>query len=429
VVVSVLVGLIPSQATVSAATGGCPEGMSELDCKAILNGWQNWIPESGGGGCSTTSEDGSGVQDLSGANNAEKIWNFFIGQGLTPIATAGIMGNFSQEDSGFDPARKQANTRRAIPDNGDGKTGFGIAQWTSQGRQAGLFAKLREANLGQYYGAGWGHPEKDKEIPAADIDSMLTIELNYAWDGDSTKIKDIAQQLNAATSVTGDNGSTVLFHRLFERSRDNASQIKERVRDAGAWLKEFGNTSADSCAGELGGVSSVADAIAWADRFYNDTQQTYHSGGNKLDGPRSASITELYHMVDNGRTCWGGAADCSQCTALSGWFVTQMTDYPYGGGDGGEVVGNMAAKGVPTGKEPRPFSIFSYDTGSFGHTGLVLGTLGNGTVITLENNWPTGTLSVRQYNIKAEYPGATFAYVGDKLKVAGVDTSQSGGTQ
>jgi surface antigen len=387
----------------------------------------------------TAQQCGSDTGASGGAtNNAEYIWNFFGGNGLTPVAIAGIMGNFNQEDgnyfvkadSAFDPARKQSNTTRAIPDNGDGKTGYGIAQWTYQDRQAGLFAKMREAGLQQYYGAGWGHPEKDMDPTNAEgMRKLLAVELSYAWEGDTTKIKDIADQLNATTTVTGDNGSTVLFHQLFERSRDKASGIQERVNDAVRFLQQFGDTGTNSCAGELGGVSGIADAIAWADRFYSETQQTYHPGGNKLDGPRSTAITELYHIVDNGKTCWGGAADCSQCTALSGWFVTQMTDYPYGGGNGEAVVGNMKAKGVPTGDEPRPFSIFSYDTGTFGHTGLVLGTLGNGEVITLENNWPTGILSVRQYNIKAEYPHATFAYVGDKLKVPGIDTSQSGGTQ
>jgi hypothetical protein len=386
---------------------------------------------------STTQQCGdSSAATVSGSTNAEKIWNFFAGKGLKPVAIAGIMGNFHQEDSAFDPAEKQNYSTQAIPDGGDGHTGFGIAQWTSQDRQAGLFAKLRDANLGQYYGAGWGHPEKDKDIPPADIDSMLSIELNYAWDGDTTKISDIASQLNAATTTDGDSGSTVLFHRLYERSGDSASQIQQRVRDAGKFLQQFGGTSSttgttssDSCAGALGGVSIMDDAIPWAMQFVSDTAAAYHPGGHTLNQQHiDSSMTGLYVTNDgavSGGSCWGGTY-CGQCTALSGWFVTKMTGYTYGGGNGGEVVGNLKAKGVPTGTEPRPFSVFSYATSSSaGHTGVVLGTLGSGTVITIENNWPgSGMLVIRKYNIKAEHPDATFAYVGDKLKVSGLSGGQ-----
>jgi hypothetical protein len=415
---------MPIQPLVHADVKGCGAGWSQLDCAAILGPWENWIPESGGAGgeCSTSS-----TTETKGANNAETVWNTLSQKGLKPIAIAGIMGNFSQETYGtFDPAVKQNSTTRAIPDNGDGKTGFGIAQWTTAERQAGLFAKLREANLGQYYGAGWGHPEKDKEIPADDIYNMLTIELDYAWDGDSSKISDFTDQLNATTTVAGNNGSTVLFHRLFERSGDDASGIKERINDAAKFLEQFGGTSPGSCAGELGGVSTMEDAIAWANRFNEDTAAKYHNAppavataipNPKTETTGSGAILSLAtHPDSSSFICWG-AYGCDECTTLSGWFVTNMTNYTYQGGNGGDVVGNLGASGVPTGKEPRPLSVFSYSTGdSAGHTGVVLGVLEDGSVITLENNWPSDTLSVRKYNIKQDHPDATFAYVADKLK-------------
>lgn len=362
---------------------------------------------------------------LTGSNNAEKVWNFFASKGLKPIAIAGIMGNFSQEDSTFDPANKQNGGRQAIPDSGDGHTGFGIAQWTQIDRQAALFAKIREAGLQQYYGAGWGHPEVDKDIPAADIDKLLQVELTYAWEGDTqTKIKDIANQLNATTSVSGDNGSTILFHKLFEGSKDNASQVEERVNDASKWLEKYGQNSGGSCAGVLGGVKTMDDAIPWAMKFVEDTRAKYNPAGHSLNQQRSDTMIKLYFTDDSpvsGGSCWGGTY-CGQCTALSGWFVTEMTGYTYYSGAGGEVVGKLEAKGVPTGNEPRPFSIFSYATGKNGHTGVVLGTLANGNVITIENNYPDkGVLIVQQYDIKAAHPDVKFAYVGDKLKVSGVN--------
>lgn len=375
---------------------------------------------------------GSASATVSGSNNAEMIWNYLTGtRQLTPIAAAGIMGNFSQE-SGLDPAIKQNKTTRAIPDGGDGKTGFGLAQWTTPPqRQAGLFTKMREAGLQQYYGAGWGNPEKDKDMPIEDIKKLITIELDYAWEGDTTKIKDIAEQLKAAPSEKGDNGSTVLFHKLFERSADGAAQIQQRVTDASGFLQKYGGTTGTtSCAGELGGVTKTEDAIPWAMKFIEDTKAKYDGAApataTQLPNPKttpngSGSIMNLATFPESTSfICWG-AYGCDECVTLSGWFVTNMTGYTFGGGNGGDVVGNLKAKGVSTGSDPRPFSVFSYDTGSFGHTGVVLGVLGDGTAITLEDNWVSNTVSIRQYDIKKSYPNATFAYVADKLKVTGID--------
>lgn len=376
--------------------------------------------------CDVPSNDSCSTTNISGSSNEEKVWNFLAGKQLKPVAIAGIMGNFFQENSYFDPARKQSDTMRAIPDKGDDKTGYGIAQWTSAGRQELLFTQIRNANLQQYYGAGWGSAEKDKDIPVADMDKLLSVELEFAWSGDTTKIKDIATQLNAAVSVKGNDGSAVLFHKLYERSGDDASQIQERVKSAGDMLDKYAGTgtlSSGSCStGQLGGVNKMDDALPWAMKFIEDTKIEYK-------GAPKATATLLKNQSNNGKIlsiatfpeagsefpCWG-AFGCDECTTLSGWFVTKMTGYTYGGGNGGDVVDNLKTKGVPMGYTPKPFSIFSYDTGKFGHTGLVLGVEGDGTVITLENNWPTNTLSVRKYNIKGDYPNVKFAYVNNKLK-------------
>ncbi len=364
------------------------------------------------------------------SNNAQAVWDFFNGKGLSPVAIAGIMGNFQQE-SGFDPAIKQNHSTNAIPDGGDGVTGFGIAQWTSQNRQAELFAKIREAGLGKYYGAGYGQPDTNKDtIPREDIAKLLDIELNYAWEGDATKIQDIADQLNAATQVGGDDGSTVLFHKLYERSADNAAQIAERVNSATDYISIFGDGGSEACkSGELGGVSNTEDAMAWAMKFVEDTRSKYNPGGHTLNNKENpdGSIS-VWYTNDNpvsGGSCWGGTY-CGQCTALSGWFVSNMTDYTYGNGNGRDVVRNLGNKGVETGTEPRPFSVFSTGSigGSAGHTGVVLGVISDTEVIALENNNGAHVLKIFQYDIKKRYPDVTFAYVGDKLKIpelAGAD--------
>ncbi len=120
----------------------------------------------GGGGC-------SGGGTVAGNCNEDKVWNFFIGKGLSQVATAGIMGNF-QAESHFEPRLVQYGGRNykgqvsvqgqpsSLADylNADGTTGYGIAQWTAIGRQTGLHnyatsKKTIDGNLTTQLGWAW----------------------------------------------------------------------------------------------------------------------------------------------------------------------------------------------------------------------------------------------------------------------------------
>lgn len=102
-------------------------------------------------------------------------------------------------------------------------------------------------------------------------------------------------------------------------------------------------------------------------------------GANK-NGSSLAAVTDgLWGLGEygNGRG-WNGCAGggFSNCTAFSAFFLNKFTQTYVGGatGDGGEVVDNLAAKGVPTGTEPRAWAVFSWAAaGKSGHTGVVLG--------------------------------------------------------
>lgn len=63
---------------------------------------------------------------IAGNNNVEKAWNFYISQGFSKEATAGILGNYMRE-SRMNPS---------IIERGN-NIGFGIAQW-SFGRRINL---------------------------------------------------------------------------------------------------------------------------------------------------------------------------------------------------------------------------------------------------------------------------------------------------
>jgi len=123
--------------------------------------------------------------EMVGENNKERIWNYLRSEyNLSNEMIAMIMGNINKETVLFDPMAKQNNVTYAIPKNGDGLTGFGLAQWTFPSRQKELFKKIDEAGLGKYYGAGYGSPEANKNIPQEDIDLMMKIQLDHIMVGE-----------------------------------------------------------------------------------------------------------------------------------------------------------------------------------------------------------------------------------------------------
>lgn len=403
----------PCGKTIPQTQCPCSPDTSALDCASIIENWTSWLPNDG---VATTDVAACGDSSVSGSSNEAIIWNYLSSKGLTAVAVAGIMGNMHQENSPFDPARKQNDSLEAAStDPNLSGAAFGIFQW-DKGRRVMVMQALDAAGLSKYYGAGYGQADIDQQkIPSDDMSKLLSTELEFAWSGDSTKISDLASQLNAATSVEGPNGSAELFNSLYERSGDDAAQVQQRVNDAKTYLSKYGGTSG-GC-GALGGVAAVSDALAWAQKFVSDAESVGGASVTPIN-LKSADQIDVARIGATASTCWG--TSCDQCTAVSAWFVNTMTDYTYGHGNGGEVVANLENLGVRGGNTPEPFSIFSTNDNSDsadGHTGLVLGVLSNGDVITLENNVDgNGLLRVHQYNIKQAYPDVRFAYVGDKLK-------------
>ena len=111
---------------------------------------------------------------LTGATNEEKIWNFLKGKGLNDYGTAGLMGNLFAE-SGLDPQNLENLCERRLKEAGKayctdkaytaavdagqigreeflhplpGKQyGYGLAQWTSPGRKAGLYDLVKSKGV------------------------------------------------------------------------------------------------------------------------------------------------------------------------------------------------------------------------------------------------------------------------------------------
>jgi hypothetical protein len=77
-----------------------------------------------------------GSTQLSGKGNAEKVWNFFIGLGLSNYQVAGIMGNLEIE-SNFEPTAMYPSTHGTDPTV---DVAWGLGQWT-EGKVVGIQQK------------------------------------------------------------------------------------------------------------------------------------------------------------------------------------------------------------------------------------------------------------------------------------------------
>ena len=193
-------------------------------------------------------------------------------------------------------------------------------------------------------------------------------------------------------------------------------------------------------------VTTADQALIYLQQFIIDTNTLYNKNykvpqsaeiGKNTGTPGGHSIGSINQTVlqdwasrgllqttDRLGGCWG-AADCGQCTALSGWFTTMLTDYEYNGGNGGVVVSNLLIKNpeLTSSQTPTPFSVFSEDGSShYGHTGVVLGELGDGSYLTIENNLYNGNVGIRRRdNFAAKH--AVFVDLSDKLKLEHLGTS------
>ncbi len=175
---------------------------------------------------STCSCSGSGPSTLTGSDNKEKIFNYFLGKGLSPVQAAGIDGNFGQE-SGWNPS----------------SPGGYLAQWTGSRLTAlqAFASKEGEAvtNLGVQLdyiwadltnapGAGGDYSEVLKHVKAA------------------TTIEDATTQFMGTASAGGDiNG--------YENPGD--PQLSNRIDYANQILHAYGSSAGGAGAGSpCGGV-------------------------------------------------------------------------------------------------------------------------------------------------------------------------------
>jgi hypothetical protein len=158
-----------------------------------------------------------GTIELSGDSNAAQAYNYLVGQGLAPQQAAGVVANLTAE-SGVIPNRKQGAGMQTITSFSEvtPNVGYGIAQWTSPGRQQ-----------------NWGKFAEEKKMDAL----SLELELMYLWHELETTPDYGLEQLKAAPDL---RQATWIFLAFFERPGTvvDAGKAADPVQPTGGGAKE-----------------------------------------------------------------------------------------------------------------------------------------------------------------------------------------------
>jgi hypothetical protein len=202
---------------VLTAMGGWPQTLLPFDAARQNVALYNTLPQTG---CAQSPQTTS----VAGASNPERGFNYFIAQGLTPVQSAGIIGNLVEE-SHMNPEIHEGGA--LSPPYPIADQGFGIAQWTPANRQQGLVAFADSRNQ-----------------PVTD----LIVQLDYIW-YEMTNLPVWSDTLPAIKATTTVEDAAFVFHRDYEVSADTIDMIQQRVISGQNILDRFGqnpNTSSST---------------------------------------------------------------------------------------------------------------------------------------------------------------------------------------
>ncbi len=210
---------------------------------------------------------------LTGADNREKAFNYFIAKGLNSEQSAAIIGNLKQE-SGINPTSKQSP--------GEGR---GIAQWNQPADQpegtGGRWGNLNKFAKGlsldplelstqldfvMYELTGHYQPAYTKFLS---VDSAYSGSPAYAGDvASAINAEKAAGTLSPSNTLTEDQllstaWATVVFEEEYERA--GKPNMSNRISYAIATLKEFGGSSSTQQTSSSNGCSNNCDLGANTD--------------------------------------------------------------------------------------------------------------------------------------------------------------------
>ena len=171
--------------------------------------------------------------------NAQAVWTYLKGKGLSDEAVSGVMGNMERE-SNFDPA---------LIEKGYPYQGHGLIQW-SYGRKDNL---LKQATL---KGVSW---------------TDLNFQLNFLWEESLSPESYYGKQLQREGFYENKSPSrcAYLFHKIVERSSDSYQSIlNTRCKSAKKWYDKLKGTykltDSTGCAtGSIEGDPNFGNTDAW----------------------------------------------------------------------------------------------------------------------------------------------------------------------
>lgn len=211
---------------------------------------------------------------LVGGDNAEKIFNFFVGKGLQPFQAAGIIGNMMAE-SGVEPMRLQGTT-------GDTTTpadqvpagtslGWGLVQWTPAHK---MINPVRDA----------GKDPND-----------LGIQIDFLWEqlegGGPIPEKAAGDKLKATTNA---REAAEVFASQYERHAGPPQPVRGDFAES--VLAQFGSNTGGSASGGTnacggGGNGQVVGGYSLpVDRSFYDSNPEWFSKPHHADGGAASDI-------------------------------------------------------------------------------------------------------------------------------------------
>jgi hypothetical protein len=210
--------------------GATPSG----DLQSILDGTAYYNPSSS----NSTSSCGSGTITLSGNDNIQETFNYFVSQGLTAIQSAGIVGNLLLESEGtMNPEIVEGGSTQADPSNlTTDVQGYGIAQWTPGDK---IISLAQEYNI---------------TTPVNQLATQLQILWDYISSGGSSSIVAGLKALSTTTDTT------TYFQDNLEKPNSLTASINERINYANGVLKKYGGLSVGGGSANVpGGCQSSVD--------------------------------------------------------------------------------------------------------------------------------------------------------------------------
>lgn len=336
--------------------------LSGLDCKAILGGYEKWIPLTESDSCSESTP----ADPIDPSDNQQWFFNYFVSKKVyTPEQVAGMMGNI-QAESHFDPKIYQGGGDYSTP---PGSNGWGIVQWTPSSKIVNYATAVK----------------KDPSLLSTQAE-FLWKQLEGTTPGKVNSEKAAGDALKKTTSATE---AAVSFLVNYERAKDSAPDGPNailRSKFAAQMLALYGGSGAVSTDVSASGSSSCTPSGSLLDSGTGDftTASTKYPGVNQMIArARKVALPQggdgsLFHAVcDNSPVgdpeCYGACAN----TSANVWGFSHFgKDYAVGSSasNGGWEWLKSIGHAHPGDRNPPVGALLFYSTGKIaGHVGVYMG--------------------------------------------------------